>query len=144
MPAMQIETSCPRCESSLSAEGPPWPAAVACGCGGSRAIPQPEGLASARPLDRCPICDSDEFYVQKDFSRTIGISIVAAGILLYVILPMPWKLVGLGGTWLLDLALYFVVPWLTVCYRCRTLFRGFPRNPAHKTFDLHTAEQYAK
>jgi hypothetical protein len=45
---------------------------------------------------------------------------------------------------LIDAALYWLVPKITVCYRCRAEFRDVPVNPAHEGFDLATGEKYRK
>lgn len=45
---------------------------------------------------------------------------------------------------LLDGLLYFFVPRITVCYRCRSEFRGVPLNPEHEGFDLAVGEKYRK
>ncbi|MBI1853743.1 MAG: hypothetical protein HYR85_25690 [Planctomycetes bacterium] len=139
---MQIELSCEKCRSGVSIEGPPWPSSAPCECGATTPLAISDSLARGDAVDRCAVCGVDVFYLQKDFNRFLGISIVVVGILLYLLLRVPWGLVGLGGTWLVDLGLYFVVPWLTVCYKCRSLYRGFPRNPTHETFDLNVAEQF--
>jgi hypothetical protein len=50
-----------------------------------------------------------------------------------------WVLVGVT---LLDAALYFLVPTITTCYRCRTDFRGRPINPKHHAYELSIGEKY--
>jgi len=40
-----------------------------------------------------------------------------------------------------DFMLYFFLPKITVCYRCRAEFRG-PINPGHHGFELAVAEKY--
>jgi hypothetical protein len=138
----QIELHCAACRSGVVVDGPPWPEGAPCECGATTPLRFSEALQRGDAVDRCPVCGVDVFYLQKDFNRYLGIGIVVVGIVLYLWLPIPWGLVGLAGTWLADLGLFFVVPWLTVCYKCRTLFRGFPKNPDHQTFDLNVAEQF--
>jgi hypothetical protein len=45
---------------------------------------------------------------------------------------------------LIDAAMYFVVPRITVCYRCRAEFRGRPINPEHEGFELAIGEKYRR
>jgi hypothetical protein len=42
---------------------------------------------------------------------------------------------------LIDLILYRVLPMITVCYRCRSIYRGFP-NSAHEGFNLGINDRY--
>ncbi len=141
---MQIELNCSKCRSGVSVEGPPWPESALCGCGATTPLRCSDAVVAGLGVDRCPVCDVDLFYVQKDFNRALGCSIVAIGALGYLVLPQPWSLVAIGGTALIDLCLYSLLPWIAVCYKCRSIYRGFPRSPAHKAFDLNVAEQFAK
>jgi hypothetical protein len=40
-------------------------------------------------VDRCAMCDCNTVYVQKDFNRTLGVSIFVAGALLFLL--CAWK-----------------------------------------------------
>ena len=90
-------------------------------------------------VDRCPPCESDQLYVQRDFNQKAGLAIVVIGALLA---PFTPYYASLGVAALIDAALYWALPEITVCYRCHAHFRGFLRNPHHQAFDLHLAEQY--
>jgi hypothetical protein len=87
-------------------------------------------------LSRCAHCGLDRLYVQKDFSKKAGlwVFIVAAA------LSVPtWGLSLLAAT-VIDLALYYALGDATLCYGCGAVHRGFPRNPAHGSFDIHVQE----
>ena len=49
---------------------------------------------------------------------------------------------ALGFAVLFDGLLYILLPEVTVCYACATVFRGANSNPSHKGFDLHIADVY--
>ena len=90
------------------------------------------------PLESCPSCGAKDLYLQKDFPRKIAIPIVVLGAL-----AVPWTYgISLIVVALIDFILYQIVSWVTVCYRCHTVHRGFPKNPSHKEFDRHIDELY--
>jgi hypothetical protein len=85
--------------------------------------------------------------VRKDFPQKLGLTVVAAAAVAFLILAArPGTFVI--GVWVLvaataaDALLYVFVPRVTVCYRCRAEFRGVPVNPDHEGFDLATGEKY--
>lgn len=112
--------SCPRCGRGV-------PLAVA-GCFG------PEG-----EVERCPVCQGRQLYVQRDFNQKAGLAVVVLGAALAPFTPYYSSLFVAAAV---DAALYAVLPEITICYRCQAHFRGFRRNPRHQPFDLHLAEQY--
>jgi len=94
----------------------------------------------------CVSCGHDTFYVQKDFNRQVGMAIVGLGIaasLYFFARSRPiFAMASLAVTALVDLAVYFVVREVTVCYSCHSIYRGFVRNPEHEPFDLKKLEKY--
>ena len=107
-------------------------------CGATRELSL---TSSAREgvIDRCPACDGEQLYVQRDFNQKAGLAIVIVGAALAPFTPYYASLVVAV---LVDAALYALLPEITVCYRCHAHLRGFRRNPKHQAFDLHLAEQY--
>jgi hypothetical protein len=85
-------------------------------------------------------------YIQKDFTRNVGMGIVIAGIAASIYLfarNQPIMAMGaLGVTALIDFLAYFFVGEVTVCYACHAVYRGFARNPTHEPFDLKKLEKY--
>ena len=98
------------------------------------------------PLDVCPRCDSGQFYVQKDFNRNLGLLLtILSAFVVYLIFGLTWKsLVGLLVIAAADAILHRILPQITICYRCKTIYRGFPIHPDHRAFDLHIGEHYRK
>jgi predicted RNA-binding Zn-ribbon protein involved in translation (DUF1610 family) len=97
-------------------------------------------------VKNCVTCGHDSLYIQKDFNRSLGIAIVAAGSLISVYFlsqsePL-YAMLALGFTAAVDFLLYRLVGDVTVCYACHTIYRGFQRNPAHHSFDLKDLEKY--
>src|SRR3954452_20103109 len=103
------------------------------------------GSNTGGSLSACPACGCRDLFVRKDFPQKLGLAIVlAAGVAFIVLAVRPrtfyigvWVLVG---SVVLDGLLYFIVPRVTVCYRCRKEFRRVPINPAHGGFELAVAE----
>jgi len=101
----------------------------------------------AKPLTNCPRCGCREFFVRKDFPQKLGMSIVVVAGVTFLVLAASRQLFYLGALVLLaavgvDVVLYTLVPKMTVCYRCRTEFRGVPLNPEHGGYDLAVGEKY--
>ena len=99
------------------------------------------------PLTACPKCGCRDLFVRKDFPQKVGLGIVVVAGLAFVVLAARPRTFYLGASVLLgaavvDAVLYFFVPKVTTCYRCRADFRGVPINPEHHGFELATAEKY--
>lgn len=97
-------------------------------------------------LRRCLVCPSGELYVRKDFSQTLGITIIAIGfIVASVFWYLRWPLATYGvlfATALLDVILYFAVGNVLQCYRCQSQYRGLPGLEHYDAFDLETHEKH--
>ncbi|MBI4178200.1 hypothetical protein HY522_02100 [bacterium] len=143
----EINFYCRACGNGFLLAGPPFPENSHCEkCDldyplNPRAIGAPDD-----PVRICPRCGGEEFYIQKDFNRNLGLVItILAALSVYLVFGLTWKsLVGLLVIAALDAVLYHVLPLITLCYRCKTIFRGFPLNPDHQAFDLHIGETYRK
>ncbi len=142
---MQVTVFCPACGQSQVFEPPGTSGAGPCpDCGAE--VPfdvdpgaRPEGDAGP-PLETCPICGFEELYARKDFPRKLGLLVVAIG----AALSIPTNFISLIVVLVAEAALYPFVPSLTGCYRCRSLFRGPPRNPDHRSFEHGIALPLAK
>jgi hypothetical protein len=86
----------------------------------------------------CVICRCRDLYIQKDFNRKLGCGIAAIGA---VLAPFT-KLISLFVCALIDLVLYLTLPAITVCYRCHSIYRHFPKNPSHEGFNLGINDRY--
>ena len=141
-----IHFKCSNCELEL--EIPPSDAlALACpACGHNSDLRLSESLAAGRMVDQCALCGHDNLYVQKDFNRALGISIVVVGVGLSIILfarsNAVYAMLALIGTAVVDALIYFLVGDVVVCYACHTIYRGFERNPDHAPFNLEMLERY--
>jgi hypothetical protein len=116
------------------------------GCGHARAL-RPEAFDNLG-LRACPLCATDDLYVQKDFPQGLGLAIVVAGFVVstvfwYLDRPVPALGVLLVSA-LVDMALYYLVPDVTICYRCLSQYRGDRSNPGgrYRPFDLAVGERY--
>ena len=108
-------------------------------CGAVTTLEVPEGMRGGGPVEVCPACGGRQLYVQRDFNQKAGLAVVIVGAALALFFRFYWPLMVIV---LIDAALYAMLPEITVCYRCHAHFRRFAKNPAHKAFDLHLAEQY--
>jgi hypothetical protein len=102
-----------------------------------------------QPLEKCPDCGCPDLFIRKDFPQKLGLFIVIAAALTFLILAANPHTLYLGfgvliSAIVIDSVFYLVVPRATVCYRCRRTFRGIPVNPEHHGFELSLAEKYRK
>lgn len=109
-------------------------------CGGSHPLQSGAGGAVSGPVSRCLRCGLDRLYLQKDFNRRVGLWMFVIAALLSI---PTWGL-SLVVVTLIDLALYALLPDVTLCYGCGAQHRGFPKNRAHGPYDLHVAEAVAR
>ena len=98
-------------------------------------------------LTRCPRCGCGDLFIRKDFPQKLGLAIVVLAAVAFLVLAASRQRFYLGVIVLLaavavDAALYWFVPRITVCYKCRGEFRDAPINPEHEGFDLAVAEKY--
>ena len=128
-----IDTLCPSCDNRLRLEaGAPVPDCPGCHEPFPAQTPPP---ARQTLISGCTVCGGKAFYLQKDFNQNLGclIFIVSA-----VLAPFTYYLSLLVGL-ALDLVLYLILPYATLCYTCRSIYRGYPRNPEHTAYDPNTA-----
>jgi uncharacterized protein YbaR (Trm112 family) len=123
----QNESTCPVCEQSIR-------------------LRITERMRHDNVVERCSICDCNKVYVQKDFNRTLGVSIFAAGAVLFLICAWFNRLVEGTLVWaafvVADALLYKFLPDVTICYKCHTQYRGVASNPDNQPFELGLAEKY--
>ena len=126
--------------------------------------PQRHGDTEARPafdyasvspclrgeiLHSCPNCGCKDLFIRKDFPQKIGVSIVIVAAVAFLWLASSRQRFYLGAmvllaAALLDAVLYWFVPRITVCYRCRAEFRDVPINPDHEGYELAVGEKYRR
>ena len=97
-------------------------------------------------LTNCRLCGNHELYIQKDFPHWLGMGILVvaclASVVTYALYYIKTTWIILIGSAVVDGILYLVMGDVTVCYRCRAQYRGFPPNPEHHPFELATGEKY--
>ncbi len=89
-------------------------------------------------ISSCQACDSKDLYLQKDFPRKIAIPIVILGM---IAVPFSYG-ISLIVVALIDFIIFRRTPWMLVCYRCRSEYRGFTHDPKFTEFDRNTGELY--
>jgi hypothetical protein len=88
-------------------------------------------------------------FIRKDFPQRLGLGIVIIAAVTFLWLASSRQRFYLGAIVLLsaailDAALYWFVPKITVCYRCRAEFRDVPINPDHEGYELAVGEKYRR
>ncbi len=86
--------------------------------------------------------------MQKDFSRMTGCLVFGGTVLLSCVAAWLWGwlwwMLVLAAVTVVDALLYGLLPVVTVCYRCKAIYRGAAVNPAHGPFQLYVAEKFDK
>jgi hypothetical protein len=140
---MKIRFLCPICGS--------WTVtrqvdAESCPCAHCRHVVTAAAPSTAAALTGCRVCGNQELYVQKDFPHWLGMSILVvaciASVVTYALYYIKTTWTILIGSATVDGLLYLLMGDVTVCYRCRAQYRGFPPNPEHHAFDLAIGEKY--
>ena len=144
---MELTYQCPNC--SAVGEASPIESLPAVTCGGCAVKRDMHpGSTENGELKSCAWCGTEDLYIQKDFPQGLGLLIVVVGFAIstvfwYYEMPLLTYMVLLASA-LLDMALFYRVPDVTICYRCLGQYRGIGSNPAgrFKMFDLAIGERY--
>ena len=137
---MLVSFQCPQCQRTQKGE---WPHSVNCaGCDWHAA----DRSNGDQQVDRCLICGNQDLWRQKDFSPRWGLAIVCLGAVLssmawYYHRPV-WALGLLLAFALMDMILFFVMPDVLVCYRCRARHHRAVADESHQGFNHELAERY--
>lgn len=86
----------------------------------------------------CPACGCPDLYRQRDFNRRLGLAIVIAGIALA---PFTYYL-SIIVFLLIDVAIYYRVSDIIICYHCHAILRNYPGTDITPIFDLNTSDKY--
>jgi hypothetical protein len=143
---VKISLRCPHCQGELefddlSQDESPCPL-----CHEKIRLHVTERMRRSNMVDRCAVCDCHTVYVQKDFNRTLGVSIFLAGAVLFLVCAWRNRLVEGTLVWaafvVADALLYKFLPDVTICYKCYAQYRQVTRNPDNQPFELGLAEKY--
>jgi hypothetical protein len=135
---MEIEFACRECGARNDQEFDDVTATIGCSSCGKQYGIVSEFSNTEAGVQHCGICGCRDLYIQKDFSRKVGCAIAAIGALLA---PFT-KMISLLVCALIDLILYQALPVITVCYRCRSIYREFSKNQQHEGFNLGINDRY--
>ena len=143
---LSIILTCRHCSGEITLGAEPLNEVECPHCRGRQQVRIPPSLSRTKTVTACSVCGHDELYIQKDFNRQLGLVIVGIGILASTYFfnhRQPFNaMASLVITALIDLMIYSLVGFVTVCYSCHAVYRGFERNPQHEPFDLKKLEKY--
>jgi len=152
---INVTFRCPHCEQTVKASLAPAMTSLECPwCHATANVPEgavylgdpgQAGSASVQ-VQRCLVCPSRDLFVRKDFPQRLGIAIVVAGFVGFLLANYFYlKYLAFGflfATALIDVFLYFWVGEALVCYRCGAHYRGVQDLGDHTGFQLETHERY--
>ncbi len=143
---MKIQFLCPHCRHELEFEDLSQDESPCPLCQKTIRLRITEPMRRQNMVDRCAVCDCDTVYVQKDFNRTLGVSIFLAGAVLFLLCAWKNRLVEGTLVWavfvIADALLYKYLPDVTICYKCYAQYRGVTPNPDNQAFELGLAEKF--
>ena len=143
---MVITFRCPHCKTELSFDDLSVDESPCPKCGRTIPLHLTRRMRQENVVDQCALCRLDKLYVQKDFNRTLGISILAVAAILSMILFLTdWvysAFLVFAAIAALDGVLFKIWPDVTICYRCHAQYRGVNPNPENKGCDLGLVEKY--
>ncbi|MEM8885485.1 MAG: hypothetical protein AAGD14_15580 [Planctomycetota bacterium] len=87
----------------------------------------------------CLVCGCEEIYRHRDFNQKVGLFIIAVGVVLWIWLEHFWPMIAAAA---IDLALFYLIPDVAICYRCKAHYRGFDELKGIAGFDLERHEHY--
>jgi hypothetical protein len=138
---VEIDFACPSC--GREALLPDLEAApdLTCPCGLRR------GKAGGWP-GRCALCGDPRLYRQKDFSRKVGIGLLALGFgiaLVLGVLAGPWGFfLALGASAALDGLLWLVAGTVVICHWCEAHYRGGPEDVPEFDLAVHDVVRHQR
>lgn len=142
---MRIRVKCPECgwKQRLTPTGSPT--GTTCPrCSHVTPLAWSGAVAEDREVDSCPVCEGGDFFIHKDLNRNVGLAmVVVVALISFVLLYLEldwWAYAILFAFAFIDLMIYQMLTFVTVCYRCHTEFRGAYERTA-PVFDLHIAEE---
>ena len=143
---MKIQFLCPHCRHELEFEDLSQDESPCPLCQKTIRLRITDPMRRHNMVDRCAVCDCDTVYVQKDFNRTLGVSIFLAGAVLFLLCAWKNRLVEGTLVWavfvIADALLYKYLPDVTICYKCYAQYRGVTPNPDNQAFELGLAEKF--
>jgi hypothetical protein len=117
---MTVQITCPHCKSSIEIY-PDTQASIALCEVCQHEVPVHFNSTHLNSeLTDCAVCGRQDFFIQKDFNRALGVSLFVLAAILSI-----WTYgVSLIVLYLCDLFLFRKLRYVAVCYKCNTIYRG--------------------
>jgi len=130
---VSVTFGCAQCGKAV--ETAPGTSVVCGNCGATAELPPHDG----GPLERCLVCECEELYRHRDFNQLLGLLIIGIGAALWVYTGSFLPMLGSAA---IDLFLFYRLPDVAICYRCKAHHRGFANIGQLDAFDLERHEHY--
>lgn len=131
---ISVRYECNKCGREVRANDVTDENSLVCSCG-ERGQFLPDAIRDHK-ICRCPLCGTDELYLQKDFPERVGLALVVIAFIVATIFWYNYSWVGAIGTLvsvtLVDFAFFHTRKDVTVCYRCLAQFRKMTNHPDHR------------
>jgi len=138
---MKIQFQCPQCNNSISEERVEGKKEIPCSHCKKKFSLRHFPHEDPKELRVCPLCEAGHLYIQKNFPKKIGLSIV----ILAAIITLLWDhkyYFTLIATAFIDYILYKRCPNITKCYLCLAEYSDYKPLADRAGFDLNIYERY--
>ncbi len=142
---MDVRLDCPGCQAPMrfSVQADPMPAGCStCGDTISPFVPDEKN-----GIERCAACGEYRLYRQKDLNPRVGLAVILGSAAISLALLPFSPLAAYAVLFVLtavDLGLYWMLPAVILCYRCKAEHRNFSPQTRIEPFDLLTADVIAQ
>ncbi len=138
---MEVFLACERCERGVEFEHD-GDVPDACPHCGENLTFQPDGIEDNR-LELCVVCGGEHFYKHTKINQIFGLALLGIACLVFVyfvwqIGGMDGFLWGIGALFVavgIDRLLYWLLPEVIFCYRCKTIYRGMDPDQEFDEYD---------
>lgn len=142
---MQLVYHCPTCQTlQISQLGQEQTVLVCPTCSWQRQLTS-EFIEDDKPK-RCLACGTEDLWRQKDFPQGLGLVFVVTAAIVstyfWANVEPLWAIGVLMLMGALDLAVFWLMPDVLVCYRCKARHRRSQIDDEHPRFNLELAERY--
>lgn len=126
-----VQITCPQCSSSIEIYPQENAKYAMCDiCKNQMSINISKNLEDGY-LDACPVCQTYDFYYQKDFNRKLGVGLfILASILSFWTYGISFIVL-----YIVDFILFKKLQAVCSCYKCSTLFRNIKNIDQIEAFD---------
>jgi hypothetical protein len=138
---MNVQITCEKCKSSVEVIPTENATKALCDvCGHITEVKFTQNHLKNQ-LKECAVCERQDFFIQKDFNRKVGVTLFIIASILSI-----WTYgISFIVLYAMDFFLFKKLHYVAVCYKCNTIYRGAENTLQIPAFDheMHDRIVYA-